>query len=306
MLSISPRSSLGARLAGVVALSIALAGCVAAGGGGSTGPTSPTQPPSEAPSASALAAPSGASSASGFYLRAWRTQALAPQYTFTWLPVATVSGGQFIDGMVAVPAIYPGPLWVGPSVRTITQKGIDTIVAEARQLGLLGSKSDFTGTPRPGAAVGHIQLVFDGKTYDLTGNPDSPIVASTPSPGTGGAFDAFWQKATSLAMWIPDELGPSSPYEPARLAVLALPPTDATSGIAPREVPWPLATPFAAFGSAMGNDASRCAVVAGADLATLLPVVRQSNQLTRFVDSAGVKDSLLVRVMVPDEPSPCA
>jgi hypothetical protein len=55
----------------------------------------------------------------------------------------------------------------------------------------------------------------------------------------------------------------------------------------------------------MGNDANRCAVVSGADLGKLEPVVKQSNQLTRFVDSAGVKDSLQVRVMVPGEPNPC-
>ena len=45
--------------------------------------------------------------------------------------------------------------------------------------------------------------------------------------------------------------------------------------------------------------------VTGADLAKLEPVVKQANQLTRFVDSANVKDSLLVRVLVPGEPSPC-
>jgi hypothetical protein len=90
------------------------------------------------------------------------------------------------------------------------------------------------------------------------------------------------------------------------MAVLALPPTDATGGITPNEVAWPLATPFSGFGTALGNDSYRCAVVTGADLATLEPVVKQSNQLTRFVDSAMVKDSLLVRAMVPGEPNPCA
>jgi hypothetical protein len=35
-------------------------------------------------------------------------------------------------------------------------------------------------------------------------------------------------------------------------------------------------------------------------------VVKQSNLLTRFVDGKGVKDSLLVRVLVPGEPSPCS
>jgi hypothetical protein len=251
-------------------------------------------------------APSGSPSAEGFYLRAWQTQALAPQYTFTRLPQATISDGQYIDGMVAVPAIYPGPMWVGPTVQTISAKGIDAIAAEARTQGLLGSTSDFTGAPVAGAMMGHIQLVVDGKRYDLTGSPDAITTAQTPAPGSVAAFVQFWQDITGLAMWLPDDLGQSASYEPQSMAVLALPPTDATGGITPNEVAWPLATPFSGFGTALGNDSYRCAVVTGADLATLEPVVKQSNQLTRFVDSAMVKDSLLVRAMVPGEPNPCA
>jgi hypothetical protein len=309
MPSPSLRSSLHcARLAGVLAISFLLAGCVAAGGGG-VGPASPSAPdgsPSPSTPASPSPQPSGSSSASGFYLRAWRTQALAPQYTFSWLPIATISDGKFIDGMVAVPAIYPGPLWVGPSVRTIGAKGIDAIVAEARKQGLLGTRSDFVDAPKAGGILGHIQMVIDGRTYDLVGDPDAVLrCRCIPDPGTSGAFAAFYQRVSDLSGWIPDELGPSSPYEPDRLAVLALPPTQETSGIIPNEVPWPLATPFSTFGTAMGNEAFRCAVVSGANLARLEPVVKRSNQLTRFVDGAKAKDSLQVRVMVPGEPNPC-
>lgn len=289
------------RLAAFMVLPFLLVGCVAAGGGGS-GPASPSAPGG---SAAPSTAPNGPSSSGGFYLRAWRTQALAPQYTFGWLAVATISDARFIDGMVAVPAIYPGPLWIGPSVRAISAKGIDAIVAEARKQGLLGSKADFIETPKAGAAIGHIELVVDGKTYELTGDSDSAVSDSAPVPGTAAAFASFWQKVTSLAMWLPDDLGQSSSYEPDRVAVLALPPTQETNGIAPSEVPWPLATPFSAFGTAMGNDTYRCAVVSGAELGKLEPVIKQSNQLTRFVDSLGAKDSLQVRVMVPGEPNPC-
>ena len=282
-----------------------VAGCVASGSvaspktpGGSSSPSAPA--PSSSPSTSVP------SSAKGFYLRAWQTQALAVEHTFGRLPIATISNGQYIDGMVAVPAIYPGPLWVGPSAQTISATGIDTIVAEARKQGLLGTKSDFPGTPMPGAIAGHIELIVDGTTYDLTGSPDAIVdQGSTAAAGTPAAFAAFWQKLTGLAAWLPNELGQSASYEPDHLAALALPPTDAGSGITPTEVAWPLATPFSKFGTALGNDTYRCAVVTGADLAKLEPVVKQANQLTRFVDSANVKDSLLVRVLVPGEPSPC-
>lgn len=310
-LSLWPRSLFhGARLAGALAISIVVAGCVTAGAGGAGGAATPSAPggsPSPSPAPTASPQPSGSFSPSGFYLRAWQTQALAPQYTFTWLPQATIADGQYIDGIVAVPAIYPGPLWVGPTVQSISASGIDIVVAEARSLGLLGSVSDFTGTPMAGAVVGHIEMIVDGATYGLTGSPGAAVApGASPAPATAAAFAEFWQELSGLGMWLPDELGQSSAYEPQSLAILTLPPTDATSGLKPNEVTWPLATPFAQLGTAMGNDAYRCAVVTGADLAKLLPVVQQSNQLTLFVDSAGVKDSLLVRVMVPGEPSPCS
>jgi hypothetical protein len=288
------------RAASAVAAALLLvAGCVGTG-------AVVSQPPAPSPSTPATPTP-GTTSADGFYLRAWQTQALAPKYTFGWLPVATISGGQYIDGIVAVPMIYPGPLWVGPSSQKISPRAIDAIVAEARQLGLLGTKSDFTGAPMPGSMLGHIELVAGGTKYELTGSPAVDATdGATPAPSTPAAFAAFWNKITGLAMWLPDELGQSSSYEPTQLAVLALPPTDAPAPIKPTEVAWPLATPFAQFGTALGTNTYRCAVVSGADLAKLGPVVKQANQLTRFVDGAGTRDSLVVRVLVPGEPSPCA
>jgi hypothetical protein len=253
------------------------------------------------------AASSGSSSANGFYLRSWQTQALAPQYTFDSLPLVTISDGQFIDGMVAVPAIYPGPLWTGLSARPISANGIDAIVVEARKQGLLGTKSDFADQTMAGAALGHIRLIVDGKTYDLTGDPDALTrCRCVPESGTSAAFAAFWQKLSDLDAWLPAELGSSAPYEPESLAVLAMPPSEPASGIAPSEVAWPLSTPFSTFGTALGNDSYRCGVVSGADLAKLMPVVKAQNQLTRFVDSENVKDVLEVRVLVPGEEGPCA
>jgi hypothetical protein len=294
-----------ARLAGALAISILFAGCVTGAGG--AGSSTPGESPSASTSGSPSAGPSGSSSANGFYLRVWQTQALAPQNMFDWLPVVTISDGKFIDGRVAVPAIYPGPLWIGLSVRTISAKGIDAIVAEARKQGLLDTKVDFADQAVPGAVLGHIQLIVDGKTYDLTGDPDALTrCRCIPAPGSSAAYAAFWQELSDLDAWLPAELGSSAPYEPERVAVLAAPPSEPASGITPNEVAWPLSMPFSAFGTALGNDGSRCGVVSGADLAKLMPVIQAQNQLTRFVDSAKVKDSLKVRVLVPGEEGPCA
>ena len=279
---------------------IVVAGCVSAAGASPTqgGPSTPAPTP-------APATPSGPSTT--LYLRAWQSQALAPQLTFNWLPQATISDGVFIDGLIAVPAIYPGPLYVEPTAQTISQAGIDAVVAEARKQGLLDGKVDFRASLAVGAVSARLEMVIDGKTYELSGDPAALDKCNcSPAPGTPEAFASFWQKLTSLGLWLADDLGTSNSYMPDRLAVLAMPPSghDA-NGITPTQTAWPLTTPFSRFGTPLGNDTFRCAVVSGADLAALLPVVRQSNQLTRFTDSENTIDSLQVRALVPNEPSPC-
>jgi hypothetical protein len=124
------------------------------------------------------------------------------------------------------------------------------------------------------------------------------------TPGTPAAFQVFWNKISSLDSWLSADLGQSTPYQPASLAVMLTPPTEAPSGMTPQVKNWPLSGSFATFGSAMGT--SRCGVVAGADLAALLPVVQAGNALTRFTDSTGAVSSLMVRVLLPGEDGPCA
>ncbi|MGA3057319.1 MAG: hypothetical protein ABSE70_04680 [Candidatus Limnocylindrales bacterium] len=281
-----------ARFAGALALSLLVVACTAAGA---------TNLPGASPSPDA----SGPPAPSGFYLRAWRSQALAPQYVFGWLPAATIADGKFYDGMIATPAIYPGPIYTALSFRPISSKGIDQIVAEARTDGLLGTKTDFAEQPMPGSITCHVQLIVDAVTHDLTGQCASAVAQDSVAPGSSGAFLAFWNRLTSLSAWLGTELGSSTVYAPSSLAVLVAPPAEAQGGIAPNEQPWPLTTPFASFGSPTGSADFRCAVVSGADLAQLLPAVEAGNQLTRFVDSQAVKRSLQVRVLLPGEPGPC-
>jgi hypothetical protein len=278
-----------------VALALVVAGCVGSGGAVGTAHDGPSAAPSATPTGSV---------AGGFYLRAWQTQALAPQNTFGWLPTVTIADGSYIGGMVAIPMIYPGPLYIDPSARPITAAGIAAIVAEARADGLLGDKTDFSAGSAPGSILAHIQLTVDGVTHDLAG--PLPIDASTiGDPGTPAAFSAFWNRIGSMDTWLAADLGRSQPYAPSSLAVLLVPPSDAASGITPNEVPWPLTSVLATFGQPFGGSVYRCAAVTGADLEKLLPVVRAANALTRFTDTAGTKTSLQVRVVLPGEPSPC-
>ena len=256
----------------VLAVALVVTGCVASGGAVGTAHDGPSAAP---------ASPAPA----GFYLQAWQTQALAPQNTFGWLPAVTIAGGQYVAGRVAVPMIYPGPLYTGLSERPISTNGVATVVAEARADGLLGDKVDFTATGLVGSVTAHIRLVVDGVTHDLTGPMPTDASTTFTAPGTASAFTAFWNRLGTIDTWLSAELGQSEAYAPASIA--------------------PLASPFYTYGAPFGGSVYRCAAVTGDDLSKLLPVVQASNVLTRFVDSTGAKMSLQVRVLLPGEASPC-
>ena len=71
-----------------------------------------------------------------------------------------------------------------PIARPITDAGIAALIAEAHRLGLLDGNADFTGGgPMPGSKLGQIELVVDGQTYSLTGNPDANIVCMVTGSG---------------------------------------------------------------------------------------------------------------------------
>lgn len=238
-------------------------------------------------------------------MRAWQTQALAPQNTFSWLSPVTISDGQFIDGNIAIPMIYPGPIYAGPQARPISAAGIAAIVAEARKDGLVADKTDFSTGAVPGSVLTHIQLRIDGVTRELSGPLPTGSVPDSAAPGTAAAYQHFWNQITSINAWLATDLGQGKSFTPTSLAVLVTPPTDATAGIAANEKPWPLAATFATFGKPFGGSVYHCATVTGADAATLLAVVVESNQLTHFSDSTGAKASLQVRALLPGESDPC-
>jgi hypothetical protein len=247
-----------------------------------------------------------------FYLRIWQSQALPPPGTFSWLPMLTISEGRVIDGNVAVPAIYPGPLLILPFEREITADGQSSVVDEARRLGLLGDTTDFTGGQvAPGSQLGHIELVVDGVHRELVGDPGLAVPCDSENrcladPATPEAFAAFWQQLGYLDGWIANELGPTSTYQPERLAVLVKAPQPDPDGLVPQVVAWPLEPDFADFGQPLdGNPDLRCATVTGDDLEVLLPILNAANQLTVFIDRQEVAASLITRAIVPGEQSPC-
>ena len=297
------RSSVGLILLAVVACACAL--------------PAPTTPPTPSPAAPpSPSSPDGnpvptSPPQAGFYLRAWYERALPPIHTFGALPVLTIADGVAIDGNVAIPAIYPGPLLILPFARSISDPGEAAIVDEARRLGLLSDATDFTGGQvAPGAQVARLVIVVDGITYDLSGRPDHAMgCGGRPcqgEPGTPEAFTTFWQQLSMLDAWLGGELGPQDQYQPERLAVLFIPPARPEPGLQPQLSAWPLAGSFEDVGVEFpGEEGTRCVTVRAADLEAVLPALVAANQLTVFHDSVDGQRSAVAVVVVPGAESPC-
>jgi len=246
-----------------------------------------------------------------FLLRVTQVQALPPQATFGWQPSIVIT----LDGQVlaagAVPAIFPGPL-VSPIIeQRTTPAGWARIVAAARAAGLLSGQGDFTGGAMPpGSMATRLQIVADGRLYQLTGDASRIMVCITtpcdPQPGTPEAFGGFLNRLGDLGSWLGADLGASAVYAPAAFAIIAGPPPD-QQGLEQPILAWPLAGGFADFGRpTTDGSGNRCGTVTGDDLAALRPALGAATQITRWRDPVdGSFHGLIVRPLLPGDGDPC-
>jgi hypothetical protein len=268
----------------------------------SSGP-SPARSPSPSPS-----------DESGFVLRATVSQALPPESTFQWLPSLLVTTDRRVILPGPVRELFPGPQVPPLVARTITEAGWLAIVNAARTAGLLSGAVDFTGgSLLPGAQAARLEIVVDGRTYDLTGDPDKvprcgEARCLNPDPGTPGAFAAFWQQLGNLGTWIGPELGREGPYDAGAYALLVGPPPE-DGGVGRDPIDWPLSVSLAELARPLAGDATRgCALVAGVDAKALRPSLEAATEITPWRDRGPVERlfGLVVRPVLPGEADPCA
>lgn len=273
----------------------ALAAALLAACSGSAGPTpEPTAPPDAA-----------------FLLRVTQVQALPPQVRFGSIPsmVITLDGKILTGGVVA--AIFPGPLVMPVMEQQLSAAGWGRIVAAARAAGLLTGATDFTGgVMPPGSAATRLQIVADGRLYELTGDPGRIMVCITtpcdPQPGTPEAFGGFMSRLADIGSWLPGQVGATGIHAPAGYAVVVGPAPD-QQGLEQPVIGWPLDGGFAAFGQPLADGSGgRCGKVDGGALAAVRPALAAANQLTRWRDPVdGSLYGLTVQPLLPGDGDPC-
>jgi len=301
-----------AALPPLLAILLAVGACVAPGGGSAV-PASPTSPaPTAIPSPSA-ATPTGISHPSGARDVVFRYSQvggfIAPDMAFRDMPALSVFG----DGLVIVDgpviAIYPGPALRNLQASHISETGLQRLLAEARDAGLLGPDAAWDAVGVADGSTAIFTTVAGGAThtvsaYGLTeAATDAGLDRTTAA--ARGTLRAFVERLGDLAGLVgSDQLTAPGSYRPGavRLRIVEETPDAPLPSPAQSPVAWPLAPSLALFGAPVGGPTggARCGVVAGADLDALYPLLEGATPLTPWT-SAGRRYLLVIRQLLPDE-----
>jgi hypothetical protein len=212
--------------------------------------------------------------------------------------------------------IYPPPALPNLRVVRLTEDGLQQLLAEANDAGLIGRSRQYRNDQVADAPTTVITVNANGQTtvvaaYAL-GIGENPN-ATEQEQDELDAIKSFVERMIDLDAWLPESAiaEPEDAYQVDRLQVVAT--TDTASlgegdGLTPAPpADWPLATPLGAFGDPYEGfviaDAV-CGEVSGDDLATLLPVLENAGSFAPW-QSDGQTYVVLFRPLLPDE-SPCA
>lgn len=230
------------------------------------------------------------------------------EYNLRSLPGISIfgDGRMIIEGPVI--EIYPGPALPNLQVRHLTEQAIQAILREARAAGLLGADATYDYPCVADLPTTTFTVAADGRTHTVSAYALGFTEAAEESaqcPGVDAQarqrlYD-FQLKIGGLDGWLPEgSFGPEQPFEPNEMRVYVLPYRGDPELEQPK-VDWPLLPELDRFGEPDTNFTDiRCGVVAGEDLATLMPEARSANELTPWASDSG-EFALIFRPLLPDE-----
>jgi hypothetical protein len=231
-----------------------------------------------------------------------------PEYALRELPGFSLYG----DGRLVVRGpeilIYPGPALPNLVQRQVGEEGVQALLAAADEAGLLGPSRHYDFPGIADAPTTTFTVVADGEQRVVSAYalgleaPGQPGVSEEENQARAALLD-FSTKLGDLPAWLPaGSLGAEEPYVFDELRVYVRPYTASPEpGLVQAEKRWPLAAPLAAFGQPVEDlPDTRCGVVMGEELATLLPAAQESSELTPWT-SEGSRYLLLFRPLLPDE-----
>lgn len=229
------------------------------------------------------------------------------EYTLGSTPFWSLFG----DGTLIVPGpqieIYPGPALPNLTATPVSEDGIQAILEAARDAGLMDGDASYGNQCIADAATTVFTTSADGATtvvsaYALDVGEPAGTCGNEKDAEARAKLAAFQAKLTDLRSWLPNgSVGTERPYDPTEMRVYVLP-YQGDAELPQDPIEWPLEPPLDAFGEA-AQDApadTRCGVVTGEDLATLLAAAGNANALTPWT-SGGTEYHLIFRPLLPDE-----
>ena len=276
-------------------------------GGGST--ASPSAAPSGSPSGGSTGSISHPTGPNDLVIRyEERGGFVAPQALLTRYPIVSVYGDGRAITEGPVPAIYPGPALPNLQVSTLTEAGLQRLLAIAREDGLLGADASYDATNVADASAARFTVVADGATHTIGAyalgmdDPNLDAGATAARVKLRAFAAALGDLPTSVGA---DNVGQDTGFAWDSIAVYVADgaPEPGDSILARNPIPWPLSTPLATFGEAATAgtiNAGRCGVVSGADAERLRPLLADATQITPWT-SGGTSYTLTFHPLLPDQ-----
>ena len=303
----------------VPTLCLLLAACTTAGqspsgsgaslppGGSST--TGPSTGPSGSPSGGSAGAISHPTGPNDLVIRYEELGGLvAPQALLTRYPIVSIYGDGRVITEGPVPAIFPGPALPNLRVSTLTEPGLQRLLAIARDDGLLGPDASYDATNVADASAARFTVVADGATHTI-----GAYALGMDDPNLDADATAARAKLRAFAAALgdlPTSVGAENVGSDTALAWDSIAvyvgegaPEPGDSNLARKPIAWPLSTPLATFGApatAGTINAGRCGVVSGADADRLRPLLADATQITPWT-SGGTAYSLTFHPLLPDQ-----
>jgi hypothetical protein len=213
------------------------------------------------------------------------------------------------DDRVVTPApvaeVYPGPLLVPLTTRTLDAAGRESLADAVRRSGLATAPAPDFGSPRVAdAPTTTLTVTVDGTTSRLVApaldeaHPDDSTLTAEQHARRAALRDLVARLRDLAATVGAGHLGPEAPYVPdgVWLRVLPAPPGNPADPVQPTVREWPV--PGVDLGTL-----TRATLVDGATGAAVLDALAGATELTWFRDDADIHQ-VLARPALPGDDTP--